>query len=380
MSWQTTEPFRFPTVEEITQDPAFPTAIWQLEPHQKGLLPVAVGRGGPLNISWEIHGEGPIKLLLINGLGIFNSSWQRQTVYFGHQRASQYSVLIVDNRGMGKSSRPLLRYSTSEMARDVLEVLDHVGWGVPSPSSPASPSSTTTRCVHVCGSSMGGMIAQELACLAPTRIASLLLCSTAAELERDASTTTLSSHLASRARALLPKTADQAVRYTAECCFAPGWLPQPDDVSLPDPATTPGVLPSLAADGAYRRFASNYARFAAQDVWKQRDPEGGFTRLGTLLQMVAVGWHRKTAAQLAAMADRVGRERILVLHGAEDGIIGVRHGRKLIEHLGLAPERGLIVEDGLGHAPFIERPGWFNELLEALCADGERLSGRGGPV
>lgn len=301
-------------------------------------------------------------------------------MYFGHERASQYSVLLVDNRGMGKSSRPLLRYSTSEMARDVLEVLDHVGWGFPHPARPRDP---PTGCVHVCGSSMGGMIAQELACLAPSRIASLLLCSTAAALERDADTTPWPAHLLSRARALAPKTADQAVRYTAECCFAPRWLPRPDDeVELPDPgsAATPRVQPSLAADGRYRRFASNYARFAAQDVWKQRDPGGGFTRLGTLLQMVAVGWHRKTAAQLAAMADQVGRERILVLHGAEDGIIGVRHGRKLIAHLGLDSKRGVIVEskdgDGLGHAPFIERSRWFNTLLEELCVDGERLSGR----
>ena len=59
-----TEEFKFPSVEEISKSPAFPTAIWELEPHQKGLLPVAVGRGGPLNISWEIHGDGPIKFLV----------------------------------------------------------------------------------------------------------------------------------------------------------------------------------------------------------------------------------------------------------------------------------------------------------------------------
>ena len=61
-------------------------------------------------------------------------------MYFGHQKGTEYSVLIIDNRGMGKSSRPFLRYTTSEMARDVLEVLDHVGW-------------SEDRSVHVCGSS-----------------------------------------------------------------------------------------------------------------------------------------------------------------------------------------------------------------------------------
>lgn len=50
---------------------------------------------------------------------------------------------------MGESDKPLLRYTTSEMARDVIELLDHVGW-------------TEDRSVHVVGISMGGMISQEL--------------------------------------------------------------------------------------------------------------------------------------------------------------------------------------------------------------------------
>lgn len=83
------------------------------------------------------------------GLGAFKTAWQRQTKDFGHDRASEYSCLIFDNRGMGESDKPLVRYSTSEMAKDVLELLDHLGW-------------TQDRGVHVIGISMGGMIAQEL--------------------------------------------------------------------------------------------------------------------------------------------------------------------------------------------------------------------------
>lgn len=48
------------------------------------------------------------------------------------------------------------------MAREVIELLNFVGW-------------TEDRGVHVVGVSMGGMIALKLAALVPNRIASLLL-------------------------------------------------------------------------------------------------------------------------------------------------------------------------------------------------------------
>jgi pimeloyl-ACP methyl ester carboxylesterase len=83
------------------------------------------------------------------GLGSLKSAWQRQTKDFGHTKGDQYSCLIIDNRGIGESDKPMMRYSTSEMAKDIIEVLDHVGW-------------TEKRQLHVIGISMGGMISQEL--------------------------------------------------------------------------------------------------------------------------------------------------------------------------------------------------------------------------
>jgi pimeloyl-ACP methyl ester carboxylesterase len=83
------------------------------------------------------------------GLAGFKTAWQRQTKDFGHNQADKYSSLVFDNRGIGESDKPLMRYSTSEMARDTVELLDHVGW-------------IADRSVHVIGVSMGGMIAQEV--------------------------------------------------------------------------------------------------------------------------------------------------------------------------------------------------------------------------
>jgi len=83
------------------------------------------------------------------GLGAFKWFWQRQTKDFGHDQASKYSCLIFDNRGMGGSDKPLLRYSTSELAKDALEVVHHLGW-------------IAERELHIVGISMGGIIAQEM--------------------------------------------------------------------------------------------------------------------------------------------------------------------------------------------------------------------------
>lgn len=83
------------------------------------------------------------------GLGAVKWYWQRQTIDFGHVQTSKYSCLIFDNRGVGESDKPLMRYSTSEMAKDIFELLDHLDW-------------TGERSVHVIGISMGGMIAQEM--------------------------------------------------------------------------------------------------------------------------------------------------------------------------------------------------------------------------
>ncbi|KAI0894938.1 alpha/beta-hydrolase [Annulohypoxylon nitens] len=336
----------FPTVEEVSKSPAFPTAIWKLQPHQSGLLPVAAGRGGPLNISWEVHGGGPIKLILIGGIGLTKADWQPQTLYFGHQRGDKYSVLIFDNRGAGASDKPVLRYSTSEMARDLVELLDHLGW-------------SGERLLHVSGGSMGGMIAQELAVLVPERIASLNLHCTTARLENSGSF----SELTGRLGALLPKSLESEIRSTAHGCFPQAWLEAADETELPSSTTPKCEVP----EGGHKRFENNYARFAAQEICIGR------SKNGFLLQAVAAGFHQKSPEQLRDLADRVGRARIMVLHGTADGMIPVSHGKTLIQYL--MPGKA-VIEEGLGHAPIYQKTRWFNELLEERCAIGEKLSGR----
>ena len=76
-------------------------------------------------------------------MGLNNScfGWHNQIRHFGPKAGFQ--SLVVDNRGVGLSDVPSGVYKTSEMARDLQELLDYVGW-------------TEESSLHVVGVSMGG--------------------------------------------------------------------------------------------------------------------------------------------------------------------------------------------------------------------------------
>lgn len=343
---------RFPSQKETLAHPAYPSTIFALRPRLSGHCPVAMDRpGGPLQIGYSVHGNGPIKVVFLIGLAGTQASWQRQVLHFGHIHASRYTVLTLDNRGMGESSAPLVRYSTSEMAHDVLEVLEFLSWTAP-------------RSVHVVGVSLGGMIAQEVALLRPTRIATLNLISTASEM---ANTGGLSEGLG-RLSMLIPKTLEQTILDTGRQLFPEEWLLDEDDCLLPDPDIHPEVDLPPTESAKYERFETNFQRFQAQELTKRLSPK--FTKTGFLMQMLAAGWHKKTPTQLKELGDRVGRERILLFHGEQDKMISPALGKRLAAAL----EPGTVVyEKELGHAALLQNTSYFNKMLEKHFDQAEKI-------
>jgi 3-oxoadipate enol-lactonase len=109
---------------------------------------------GDINIYYESHGDGEA-LILIMGYGGYSAMWGLQIPSF----SQEYRVISFDNRGTGRSDKPDTPYTIKMMADDARGLLDAIG----------------IDSAHVCGVSMGGMIAQEFAINYPDKLISLML-------------------------------------------------------------------------------------------------------------------------------------------------------------------------------------------------------------
>jgi pimeloyl-ACP methyl ester carboxylesterase len=116
-----------------------------------------VAHNGSVAIAYDVRGQGP-PLVLIQGLGVGRWGWEPVT----DRLARRFRVITIDNRGIGASDAPRGSYSTRVMAEDVVAVLDDAG----------------VRSAGVVGTSLGGMVAQELALAHPERVGRLVLVAT----------------------------------------------------------------------------------------------------------------------------------------------------------------------------------------------------------
>ncbi|MEX1044280.1 MAG: alpha/beta hydrolase [Acidimicrobiia bacterium] len=112
---------------------------------------------GGVQIAWEERGSGPA-VLLIHGLGYARWGWEPLIPLL----AERHRVITYDNRGVGESDVPPGPYSAESMMADAVAVLAAAG----------------VERAHVVGTSLGGMIAQQLAAGHRDRVNRLVLLST----------------------------------------------------------------------------------------------------------------------------------------------------------------------------------------------------------
>jgi pimeloyl-ACP methyl ester carboxylesterase len=106
------------------------------------------------NLYYEIHGQGD-PLVLIMGLRRNVEWWYLQIPAL----AEHFQVIAFDNRGAGRSDKPMMEYSIRLFADDTAELMDAL----------------ELQDACVLGISMGGYIAQELTLNYPAKVRRLIL-------------------------------------------------------------------------------------------------------------------------------------------------------------------------------------------------------------
>lgn len=257
------------------------------EPTLEGDMPYC--SNGELIIYFETFGKpDDPTLVLINGLS-------NQCIHYRHGLVENFvdagfHVVRFDNRDVGLSSDGPEGYTLSDMAGDVVALIDHLG--IPQ--------------VHVFGVSLGGMIAQTFAIDHPTRCVSLIsVMSTTGDPDV--------GHPTEDARALLltPGATDRDGAIAAHLAGQRVWG---------SPGHVDEELQKRIAGEAFDR-ASRPAGVARQYQAARRD---------------------------GSRSDRLQRvtTRTLVLHGTADTLIDISGGRRTAE---VVPKSRLVEIEGMGH-------------------------------
>ena len=274
-----------------------------------------------VRIGYELRGRLRWRrpwLVLIQGMGLDRHGWGRVR----RKLRRRFRLVLVDNRGCGRSGRPGGSFTVADMAGDVVAVLDAAG----------------VRRAHVLGVSLGGMVAQELAIRHPERVDGLVL-----------------------------------------ACTTPGW-----PFAYPMPAPSVRLIAATArlpTEAAWRRHMEN--ALSARTVREQPElVERLLARQGSLL--AGSGTLSAQAAAGARYAGRLRQtgiqSRSLVLHGGADTVVDPRNGRLLAARI---PRAQLRIFPGLGHLFFWEDPDGFaaavTSFLDLTPGRGRRSRAGRGP-
>ncbi len=258
----------------------------------------AVARRGELEIAYRTLGDASSAVVLLMGLGGRSADWGP---WFPAALAREHRVVLVDNRGTGQSSKPEGPYPLEELALDVLAVLEELG----------------LEQVTLCGLSMGGLIAQQLALSHPARVSALVLLSTFSG-------------------GLIVPRAPEVLR-----AFFPARGTAPDVVTR----QALGLITGRGFAAAHPERIEQLVRLAVE----QPTPKHAFS---AQLQGIL-------GTALASELPRV-RCRTLVIHGDDDALIPREHGERLAE---LIPGASWRLLPGVGHLAPWEAPERLSELV-----------------
>ncbi|KAF5366565.1 hypothetical protein D9758_008986 [Tetrapyrgos nigripes] len=315
---------------------------------RKGLCPVTSIRRQQSAIEshslyFEQHGTGPERIIFIMGLNASSFAWSRQVQYFASQ--PNYSVLVVDNRGVGNSGTPRGPYSTSGMAEDVIVLLDYVGWKEP-------------RSIHVVALSLGGMIAQELATKIPGRIISLLLgITTAGGLPWTNFPPWKGVKLL--AKSTFTKSIDDKIPIVHEMVFPTSWLEEEYQEG--------SITGVEQVEDRKRTNREVETELYHAEILLTR-PQ---TLSGSLSQLYAALTHRVSPARLEQISKSI--PKIIILTGDVDHLVNPKNSFYLKDKM---KEAELIQWKNTGHGLHFQKTREFNAVVERMVEEGREAVSR----
>ncbi|CAJ1353351.1 unnamed protein product [Effrenium voratum] len=285
--------------------------------------------------------NGRPKVLLLMGLGGIHGLWKFQSEFL-----QQFcDVCALDNRGTGYSAQPRgeMRWTTARMAADSLAVMDHLGW----------------EKVHIVGISMGGMIAQELAILAPERTASLALLATYSSARLALPTVKALLDLL-RSTGWLTRDMKEMARASMRLNFPEDWLVQTQSSELHE-----------GKEVTHQRRANKALILMALEVPPELKSKGFKPPPRThpdemAKQLTAVLTHHVGKGRCAELRRR--KVPVLVLTGSQDCLVRPVNSTIIAEHF----DTQVHVLDGVGHGLIFQDADAVNRLLESNIRAGER--------
>ncbi|KXS09124.1 alpha/beta-hydrolase [Gonapodya prolifera JEL478] len=285
---------------------------------------------GPVDIYYELHGEGKRKVMFIPGFNVPCQGWDLQTKFFGEM--PEYQAMTFDNRGAGFSSCPPGPYSTYEMAMDAFELMQALGddW---------------KEGVHGVGICMGGQILQELALICPPgTFASLTLITTSAGSWPSV------QQMITLYRFLSEPDPLQRLHKLVDSLYTAEWLEQSPTSSY--------ALKAIEQDGKDYKTNRDWS-FDLILQRRARSPAGH--PAGTLPQIIAFNLHNVSRDRLRRIRELI--PEILVVTGSKDDVMYPSNSQYLADQL----HGTLLNFEGCGHSPFIERCDDANaKLLEHI--------------
>ena len=251
---------------------------------------VTIAGGKAIGVD-EAGGGDALPIVFLHGVGSDKSVWAPQLEHFGAQRRA----IAVDYPGYGESDLAAPGTTRDDFAAAVLAAMDALG----------------TERSHVCGLSLGGVIAIALHHAAPERCASLILADTFA--------------VHPNGQAIY----DRSVAAS-------------EQMSELAAARTPVLLAAGASEDLHQQVRETMARI---------DPEA--FRIGA------------DAVWLADQRDRVAAIQVptLVLVGEQDTITPPDLSRELADMISGAELHTLA---GAGHLANVERPNDFNDAVQGF--------------